>query len=349
MKKKVVIILVGTLLTTTVLSATGQPNLSTCNEAYTDKQTLPYTLCRVELKVGEGSSCSAKAIDYSADRMQPGEYEATVNLTFTIPGGKTKYFGHYITKIRVGDIEFFDEEDGFDYSNTTAPLPKTWTRTKTIAEGRHNLYIYGEVVNQVYIWDEDSREWIKGQRYNETDSVNKPVIFPRDTQVSFSLTLDDSEDLPRSLTITKELNLDNWVEVTSPNGGEKWEIGEEHIIDWEYGVLLGCYERFNIYYKKKNGSWLNIVSDVESPPYSWNTTSISRGFYKIKVELWCDTDLDGHGDSLAAEDTSDDWFEMPKTKASNPLFLRIFERFPLLTKFLDLSSLFLSINSYIKT
>jgi hypothetical protein len=108
---------------------------------------------------------------------------------------------------------------------------------------------------------------------------------------------------------THFLKNDPWINVISPNGDELWSKFQSIIWDWGGELpILPVY--FNILYKKINESWEIIIHDykTEYNTYFWNTQNVENGQYLIKVELWLDTDIDGHGDTLYLNDSSDDWF-----------------------------------------
>lgn len=78
------------------------------------------------------------------------------------------------------------------------------------------------------------------------------------------------------------------ITVTSPNGGENWNIGETHAITWTSSGIIGnvsiSLEGYTVY---TSGQWLPyIIATVpaSSGSYSWRIASqIPGGDYKIKI------------------------------------------------------------------
>ena len=221
---------------------------------------------------------------------------------------------------KAGQTITFDASCSYDPDGTIEEY--SWSYTTVGSPHWPVAMGHGKILE--YFWDNQGEYDVTLQVASDkgsVDSITKPVSVTKVKDIvsneynELVLLVDDSKDLPCNSMHTTELNFDTWVRIISPNGGEQWQVGKNHIIYWDYEAIFGCYERFNIYYKKKGEIWRNIVSDVVVTSYSWDTGSISDGFYKIKVELWCDPDFDGHGDLFVAHDTSDNWFNIkPKSK-----------------------------------
>lgn len=113
-----------------------------------------------------------------------------------------------------------------------------------------------------------------------------------------------------------------WILVIAPNGGEQLS-GYVYII-WDWGGAGPiCPMYYNIYYQKMGQSWHELSVDWETCCiFRWNTQTVSNGQYKVKVQLWFDCDLDGHGELFWGEDISDGWFTIfnnyPPKKPNNP-------------------------------
>lgn len=70
--------------------------------------------------------------------------------------------------------------------------------------------------------------------------------------------------------------------VTSPNGGENWEIGDSHQITW---VSAGTSTQFRVYYSADNGSsWNSIISSTTSNYYNWTVPNVLSSQCLIRVD-----------------------------------------------------------------
>ena len=101
-----------------------------------------------------------------------------------------------------------------------------------------------------------------------------------------------------------------YVKVIKPNGGEVY-TGAGNIIwkncgDIHYPIFnrVFCYNTTGEYCYCIG--WFNTGLGTYS--HRWNTEKVRDGKYKIRVELWIDTNLDDEPDRCLAYDDSDNWF-----------------------------------------
>jgi len=106
--------------------------------------------------------------------------------------------------------------------------------------------------------------------------------------------------------ISSGKNPDMWVNVLSPNGGEKWS-GVKTII-WDYTLLYGCYCYFFKIYCIGDEQY-TLATHCEDDSLIFDTCCVPDDNYIVKVELWCHSDWECQDHpSLVSEDTSDGWF-----------------------------------------
>jgi parallel beta-helix repeat protein len=92
--------------------------------------------------------------------------------------------------------------------------------------------------------------------------------------------------------------------VTHPNGGE--EITNQCFINWvESHCSYDHQINYTVYYSPDGGSaWHAIATNLTSPPYDWDTSSLPRGSdYLVRVTVKCN-------ESASAEDISDAEFSL---------------------------------------
>ena len=103
-----------------------------------------------------------------------------------------------------------------------------------------------------------------------------------------------------------EKSPDFTVEVTSPNGGENFNVGDKCTITWQSSDAGGGNAEFAKYadvYYVKNGTSYSIASNINNTgSYTWTIPSAAQGDIKIKVAIMDDTYY------KLAEDESDNNF-----------------------------------------
>ncbi|MEI6348294.1 MAG: FlgD immunoglobulin-like domain containing protein [Bacteroidota bacterium] len=70
--------------------------------------------------------------------------------------------------------------------------------------------------------------------------------------------------------------------VTTPNGGESWEVGTVKTINW---VSETSSSYFNLYYSTNNGStWTTIATNTSAHTYNWTVPNVPSTQCQIKIE-----------------------------------------------------------------
>lgn len=131
------------------------------------------------------------------------------------------------------------------------------------------------------------------------------------------------------------------VEVTYPNGGEKFKIGEKIIVQWNAFDQDQDTLRYTLAYSYDNGeTWLPINFDIKDNSYEWNTYGLSKGKYLIKVIA-----NDGIN---SGEDVSDGPFTIPKNKPINKVkYPSLFEILKILINKIGTAIQFLKVGPYL--
>jgi hypothetical protein len=123
------------------------------------------------------------------------------------------------------------------------------------------------------------------------------------------------------------------VQVTHPNGGEEFKIGDKINIEWNAQDQDQDTLRYTLAFSNDSGeNWIPMAFDIKETSFEWNTFDQSEGEYLIKV-------IASDGVNIG-EDISDGGFSLPRTKVKTyPLVIRILERlisqFPLLEQILS--------------
>ncbi|PKP00919.1 MAG: hypothetical protein CVU11_16775, partial [Bacteroidetes bacterium HGW-Bacteroidetes-6] len=169
-------------------------------------------------------------------------------ITVTSPNGGESYescYGQYINFQCGGTTNYYKIEYSTD--NGTS-----WT---TITA---SYYATGSNVS--YLWS----------TIPQSNSANCLVKV---TDKNDAAVLDQSD-----ATFTIEPNEE--IIVTSPNGGESWEVGSSHTITW---VAAPTSTRFYIYYSVNNGSSWTSITSTYSTSYSWTVPDNESSNALIKV------------------------------------------------------------------
>lgn len=111
------------------------------------------------------------------------------------------------------------------------------------------------------------------------------------------------------------------VEVTYPNGGEKFKVGDIINIEWVGNDQDQDSLRYTLAFSNDSGeNWIPMAFDIKETSFEWNTFDQSQGKYLIKV-------IASDGVNVG-EDVSDGAFSLPRTKtSSNTLLQKMFEQF----------------------
>ena len=91
------------------------------------------------------------------------------------------------------------------------------------------------------------------------------------------------------------INLNEDIIITSPNGGEFWQVGTSQSIEW---VSASTSTRFNVYVSVNDGPW-NLLTNTYSNYYNYSVPNNPSSQYKIRVEDYYNSCI---------YDVSDDYF-----------------------------------------
>lgn len=84
--------------------------------------------------------------------------------------------------------------------------------------------------------------------------------------------------------------------VTSPNGGETWEIGDTYQITW---VAAGSSNRFSVYYSVNNGAtWTSLTTGTYSDFFNWTIPDNESDQCLIKVIDYDNTCIKDQSDAV---------------------------------------------------
>ena len=123
------------------------------------------------------------------------------------------------------------------------------------------------------------------------------------------------------------------VQVTYPNGGEEFKVGDIINIEWEGHDQDQDTLKYTLAFSNDSGeNWIPMAFDIKETSFEWNTFDQSEGEYLIKV-------IASDGVNVG-EDISDGGFSLPKTKVKTyPSIIRFLEKliyqFPLLEHILS--------------
>ncbi len=110
------------------------------------------------------------------------------------------------------------------------------------------------------------------------------------------------------------------VQVTYPNGGEEFKVGDIINIEWEGHDQDQDTLRYTLAFSNDSGeNWIPMAFDIKETSFEWNTFDQSEGEYLIKV-------IASDGVNVG-EDISDGGFSLPKTKVKTyPSIIRFLEK-----------------------
>ncbi len=112
------------------------------------------------------------------------------------------------------------------------------------------------------------------------------------------------------------------VQVTHPNGGEEFKVGDIINIEWDGHDQDQDTLRYTLAFSNDSGeNWIPMAFDIKETSFVWNTFDQSEGEYLIKV-------IASDGVNVG-EDISDGSFTLPRTKVSfSSFWFRFLERLP---------------------
>jgi hypothetical protein len=198
----------------------------------------------------------------------PAVNDIGTNFTITNP---------YITITSPNGGEYFEECES---------MTITWQRG-----GTSNYYRIEYSTNGGADWNTITNSaYVSGTSYNwstiqNADSDNCIIrVTDRDRPIAT-----DVSDAPFEIDVNEDIIL------TSPNGGEFWQVGTSHNIEW---VSASTSTRFKVYVSVNDGAW-NLLTSTYSNYYNYNIPNNPSSQYKIKVEDYYNSCI---------YDESDDYF-----------------------------------------
>jgi hypothetical protein len=134
------------------------------------------------------------------------------------------------------------------------------------------------VINSSYYTTGTSFTWNPVADFGSTNALIKV------SDVNYTMATDQS-----NLTFTLIKNDD--IVITSPNGGEAFEVGTTHLLTW---VADPSVSRFNIYYSTNGGSSWTYITNTTYNYYSWTVSASVSDHCLLKIVDYnnsCKTDV----------------------------------------------------------
>lgn len=104
--------------------------------------------------------------------------------------------------------------------------------------------------------------------------------IPNTPSDSILLRLSDQND-PNFFDLSNDYFRIGNVQIISPNGGEKWQVGSQHLIEWNATYNVNAFEIFTSTDKL---NWNSLAEIDNANSYNWAINNISSGKYYIKIE-----------------------------------------------------------------
>jgi hypothetical protein len=150
----------------------------------------------------------------------------------------------------------------------------TWSSSNAGSYVKIELYKNGSYYTTITssTYNDGSRSWTIPSTYDESSYYKIKI-----TDTSNSSVYDYSDNY---FTLSAQVSS---ITVTSPNGGENWELGSSHYITWS-SSNAGSYVRIELY---RVGSYYSTITSSTSNDgsYSWSIPSnySESSYYKIKI------------------------------------------------------------------
>ena len=188
-----------------------------------------------------------------------------VSITVTSPnGGETWQLG------TTHDITWNSSHSGL---NVKIELYKSVSSYQTISSSQTN---------------DGSYSWAIPSSYDEADNYKIRISY-----VSDENEYDESDD-NFSLSADSQPTLT----ITSPNGGETWELGSSHSITWNSANLSGNYVGIQLY---SSGSYVSSISSstTDDGSYTWSISSsqTESDYYQVKIFSTSESSISDYSDS----------------------------------------------------
>lgn len=210
------------------------------------------------------TECAIRISEYG----NPAVNDIGTNFTITNP---------YITITSPNGGEYYEECES---------MTITWQRG-----GTSNYYRIEYSTNGGADWNTITNSaYVSGTSYNwstiqNADSDNCIIrVSDRDRPIAT-----DVSDAPFEIDVNEDIIL------TSPNGGEFWQVGTSHEVTW---VSAPTSDRFRVYYSVNDGSW-TYLTYTYSNYYNFTVPNNPSSQYKFKIADY---------DNSCIYDESDDYF-----------------------------------------
>ena len=221
--------------------------------------------------IASGAAAQNIQISFNATGMAPGTYSATIVCTSNDPAApSTNITANLTVRIPIaisapaanavwpgGGLRNI----GFGYSGTGASV-------------------------QLYYSFDNGGSWVGGGSINAVYGLNThPWIVPNHPSTTCRIKLVDSiaphaEKISNMFTISQPSVA--LLTITSPNGGENWEINQSHNINWTHNLL---HPELELHYSLDGGlEWIFIASvPVSAQSYAWQSPSTTSSQALIRI------------------------------------------------------------------
>jgi len=166
----------------------------------------------------------------------------------------------------------------------------TWTSTNISGNVLISLFKGGSFYMSINTntSDDGSYSWTIPSSYDEADNYKIRISY-----VSDENEYDESDD-NFSLSADSQPTLT----ITSPNGGETWELGSSHSITWNSANLSGNYVGIQLY---SSGSYVSSISSstTDDGSYTWSISSsqTESDYYQVKIYSTSESSISDYSDS----------------------------------------------------
>jgi len=200
--------------------------------------------------------------------------------------------GDYTVELSVTTLVGIDNEVATNYINVTSnPIGPTADFSGTPTSGNAPLTVQFTDLSTAGSSPITDWLWVFGDGSTST-SQNPSHIYTTGGVYSVALNVttsigSDSEAKPNYINVQQG----SFINVTSPNGGEDWELGTTETILWTSGNA-GNYVKIELF---RNNSFYQTIatSTGNDGTYNWNIPSnyIESDYYKIKISSTSNTTI----------------------------------------------------------
>ncbi|RKY40898.1 MAG: hypothetical protein DRP76_00975, partial [Candidatus Omnitrophota bacterium] len=243
--------------------------------------------------------------DSNLDSVKLTQSIKLINATVSSLGGKpyTTYQGYY----QWGETDPPSGLGNFSVSSVTSTSATLSWSAVTDANFNHYEIWYGTVLADVEARSGTALEWDDSNDINLADAATTTTTITgldlANNTYYFKIWAID--DYGNEAT-TDYIELADWIWLTSPDGGEEWEVGFSHQITWQSRGTIS--NELTIEYSTDGGATWKLISDQQynDGSYSWTVPDDTSDTVKVRVR-----------DIYApyCQDISDNYFKIaPNTK-----------------------------------